>query len=395
MNANFTNDAKELTEAERARYRRSVSLTINLSALRRNLIIARRLSGGSRQFATIKADAYGHGAVAIAHALSTVDSERRGDELVGNTRKSTDAIADGFAVVTLDEALELRYSGIKQAILVLQGPQTPDACLDMLQYDLWPVIHDMQQYDWYRKHQQRGQLSAWLKVDTGMGRLGVQVAEANNILKANDGVQWKGLMTHFACADDPENPFTTQQLEKFGAVSNSFGLDKSMANSAAILAWPQTRADWARPGVMLYGCNPFEGEIPNGVALEPVMTVTAPLISVKSLSADAGVGYAQAWHCPENMPIGYVALGYGDGLPRILDKSAAVTINGKRCPIVGRVSMDSIAVDLRQVPDVALGAVVEFWGGNSPINLLAKAAGTINYELLTSIRGCRSYVTKL
>jgi alanine racemase len=296
-------------------------------------------------------------------------------------------------VVTLEEACELRDSGIRQPILVLQGPQSPDAMMQMQARELWPVIHDDRQYHWLRQDAARGRIPAWLKVDTGMGRLGFRPEAAAAILAASDGINWFGLMTHFACADEPDNPFTEQQVAVFDSVKSGKVLQRSLANSAAVLAWPQARADWARPGIMLYGCNPLNRPLPLAVSLAPVMSVRAPLISVKLMLAGAGIGYAQTWRCPEDMPIGHAAIGYRDGLPRVLDETATVSIRGRHCPIVGRVSMDSIAVDLRQVPQVQPGEAVELWGNNTSIDALAQAAGTINYELLTSIRGRRHYET--
>lgn len=386
-----------------AEYRRSVSVNIDLSAIQANLAMARQCSGGSRQFATIKADAYGHGAVSVAHALSPATDESRITE-AENAKAAVDEsptaesingshIADGFAVVSVDEALELRQSGIRQPILVLQGPQSIDACAEMKHHELWPVIHDLHQYNWYRGCAEKADLHAWLKVDTGMGRLGMTPEQANAVLAANDGVQWHGLLTHFACADEPDNPFTSQQIELFNTVSACASMQCSLANSAAVLAWPSARADWARPGIMLYGCNPLDRKLPENVTLRPAMSVSAPIISVKQLSAGAGIGYAQTYRCPEDMPIGYVALGYRDGLPRVLDKSATVTVNGASCPIVGRVSMDSVAVDLRHCPSALPGTSAEFWGNEACIDSLARAAGTINYELLTSIRGRRRYIS--
>lgn len=388
----------ELASSEKILNNRSVCIDINLAAIRANLETARLSSGGAKQFATIKADAYGHGAVAVAQALSPLAGDEiqpTRDEALVDGRQARESYADGFAVVSVDEALQLRSSGIRQPILVLQGPQSPDACVDMLHYDLWPVIHDMNQYAWYRQLKQRGELRAWLKVDTGMGRLGVQPDQAIAILSAKEGIQWTGLMTHFACADEADNPFTDHQIEQFlsvcGNVEQSGSLQQSMANSAAVLVWPRARSDWARPGIMLYGCNPLDRDLPEGVDLQMAMNVSAPLISTKMLPAGTGVGYAQTWQCPEDMPIGYVALGYRDGLPRILDSSACVNIGGALCPVVGRVSMDSIAVDLRLAASARPGDMATFWGADTSIDALAKAAGTINYELLTSIRGCRNY----
>lgn len=372
---------------------RAVSIKVDLKALRHNLAVARRCSKGSRLFATIKSDAYGHGAVAVAQALipKEADSVHRSDKPAHSTAKSG-LNADGFAVVTLNEALELRDAGIASAILVLQGPQTKSDCMEMERQNLWPVIHDLNQYAWYKQLDHKSGLNAWLKVDTGMGRLGVSLEAANRILATGDGINWMGLMTHFASADEVDNPFTQHQLVSFNSINSMASMQRSLANSAAVLAWPQTHADWVRPGIMLYGCNPLNRELPDDIKLRPVMSVSAPLISVKRLPAGAGVGYAQRWHCPENMNIGYAAVGYGDGLPRVLDDTAAVSIRGHRCPIVGRVSMDSIALDLRALPNAQIGDAVELWGQSAAIDSLAHAAGTIHYELLTSIRGKRSYI---
>ncbi len=372
------------------RHLRSVKIQIDLSAIRANLATARHCSGGSRQFATIKADAYGHGAVAVAQALSGGVDSLDSDPAISQ-REHAAGDADGFAVVTLGEAMELRQAGIRQPILVLQGPQSADACLDMQQHTLWPVIHDAEQYNWYRQCVERQELAAWLKIDSGMGRLGVQPAEAEAILARDDGIRWYGVMTHFACADELDNPFTQHQINAFNTVRYSQKLQRSLANSAAVLGWPSAQADWARPGIMLYGCNPLDRPLPEDVTLTPAMTVKAPLLAVKLMTSGSGIGYAQTYHCKEDMPVGYAAAGYRDGIPRVLDSHAAVTVAGARCPIIGRVSMDSLAIDLRNAPGASTGDLVEFWGPDASIDELARAAGTINYELLTSIRGKRSY----
>jgi alanine racemase len=250
----------------------------------------------------------------------------------------------------------------------------------------------MHQYGWYSQYRERSQLATWLKVDSGMGRLGVQPEQARDILQSNNGITWRGMLTHFACADETDNPFTDQQIDIFQSVAFDSGMDLSLANSSAVLAWPRAQADWARPGIMLYGCNPLAVELPDGVELRPAMTVCAPLISMKMMRAGSGIGYAQTWKCPEDMPVGYVALGYRDGLPRVLNESATVNVNGTKCPIIGRVSMDSVAVDLRHCAAPEPGTSVEFWGSTTSIDDLARAADTINYELLTSIRGHRDYI---
>jgi len=388
--AGFSNLIAGINQSEKLLSRRSVSITIDLSAIRNNVATARRLSSGAKLFATVKADAYGHGAIPVAHALSASSANQKETTETTSIAQS-DYFADGFAVVTIDEALELRRSGITESLLILQGPQSADAYAEMHHNKLWPVIHDMTQYESLLKFRERHSLPAWLKVDSGMGRLGVSVEEANGILRADNDIDWIGLMTHFACADETNNDFTLKQYERFKQVIIKRGMKKSLANSAAVLSWPQVHEDWVRPGIMLYGCNPLDIQLPEGIRLQHAMTVEAPLISTKTLAAGSGIGYAQRWHCPEDMPVGLVGLGYRDGVPRVLNDTASVAINGTRCRIIGRVSMDSFAVDLRPVGLVETGSRVQIWGEASPVDVLASAADTVNYELLTSIRGCRHY----
>jgi len=289
-------------------------------------------------------------------------------------------MADAFAVVTMGEAAELREAGISQPILVLQGPQTAAD---------WPLI-DSARY--------------WLKVDSGMGRLGLLPEQAAQPLcehadllqqqPAAGGALLRGVLTHFSCADEPSDNHTAQQIARFQALPLTADLELSLANSAAILAWPTARADWARPGLMLYGASPFADALPAAAGLQPVMRVTAPLIAIRRLPAGSGIGYGQAYTTSKEMTVGWVAAGYADGVPRTLNETATVSIRGQVCQVLGRVSMDSIAVDLRAVPGAALGERVELWGPNHSIAILSSAAGTINYELFTRIRGTRQYVSR-
>ena len=382
---------------------RNVRIDVDLAAVRHNLTEARRLSGGGRLFAVVKADAYGHGALAVARALSRTDLPAA-------------ARADGFAVVTSGEAMALRDSGVRQPILVLQGPCDPDDVERFVKADLWPVIHDLAQHRWYRVHARRGELRAWLKVDTGMGRLGVRPDEVAALLRAGDGIRWHGVLSHLACADEPDNAHTHGQIRRFDELDVPHGLERSLANSAAVIGWPSTRHDWGRPGLMLYGCDPRVPEAMDGrvdetggepgdeshigarrstseapPSLQPAMRVTSTLLSVKTMEAGAGVGYAQTWHCPERMPIGLARVGYADGLPRVLDERATMSVHGVDCPVVGRVSMDSVALDLRGAAQAVPGDPVELWGKSRPVDALAASAGTIAYEMLTSIRGERRH----
>lgn len=361
--------------------RRSVDIRIDLEAIRFNLGVARQLSAGGRLFAVVKADAYGHGAVPVARALSRKTS-------------GTGERADGFAVVTVGEALELRAAGIRQPVLVLQGPANDDEAHACIGADLWPVIHDLAQLEWYRGFPLRRKLEAWLKVDTGMGRLGVPPGEVAAILGAADGVRWRGVMSHLASADESDSAHARAQIETFGALDVPGRLERSLANSAGIMDWPDARHAWARPGLMLYGIDPRASSQASRSAssLRPAMSVGTTLVSVKALSAGAGIGYAQTYRCPEDMPIGLARLGYADGFPRVVDDTARVMVGGQACPVIGRVSMDSIAIDLRPMPDAIIGDDVVVWGSQLPVTALAAAAGTIAYEMLVRIRGRRRYI---
>jgi len=394
---------------------RGVTVTVDLDAIRANLVAARRLSNGGKVFAVVKADAYGHGAIPVATALSRCDMP-------------AESRADGFAVVTTAEALALRAARIDRPILVLQGPlDAADATLSA-EAGLWPVIHDVEQHAWYRDwcrtraaertggrageraaagaagraasggpaDASRSAPDAWLKVDTGMGRLGVRPDAVGRLLGADDAIRWRGVLSHLACADEPGSEHARGQIDAFAALDVPRGLARSLANSAAVLAWPDACHDWARPGLMLYGCDPLiatprEDGMPRAT-LRPAMRVTTTLLSVKVMEAGQGVGYAQTWRCSERMRVGLARVGYADGLPRVLDERARVRIGGADCPIVGRVSMDSIALDLRAAPQARIGDEVELWGATLAVDALADAAGTIAYELLTGIRGRRRLV---
>ena len=358
--------------------RRAVRIRIDLDAVRRNLDLARRLANGARAFAVVKADAYGHGALELARALDA---------------------ADGFAVVGLGEAEALRAGGIRRPILVMQGPHARGDAARFAELGLWPAVHRPEQHRWLADAGARAgrEIEAWLKVDTGMGRLGVMPEEVPALLGAS-GVAWVGVMSHLASADAPGSADVREQIRRLEALDLPGTLARSLANSAAAVAWPGTGHDWIRPGIMLYGANPLDGAaLPEGVELAPAMTVTAPLISVKVLPRGHRVGYSGTYACPEDMPVGHVAIGYADGLPRGLEVGegaqarADVSIGGRRCPLVGRVSMDSIAIDLRPAPDARIGDEAVIWGPGQPVERLARAAGTIPYELLTGIRGERRW----
>ena len=346
---------------------RRTQVHIDLPALRHNLQQVRRLAPDSRVMAAIKANGYGHGLERVALALPD---------------------ADGFGVASIDEALELRAIGVKQAITLLEGFFHADELPLVEQHALDLVLHHASQVAELQRHTFSQPLRVWLKIDTGMHRLGVEPAQVAGLwqqLLSHPGLLPLGQMTHLACADELESPMTWQQLALFAELTQTLGGIKAIANSAGIIAWPQSHAEWVRPGIMLYGVSPLLGNHGAAHDLRPVMTLRSELIATRWIAAGEAVGYGATWRCPEAMPVGVVAVGYGDGYPRHARNGTPVLLNGHEVPLIGRVSMDMITVDLRSQPEARIGDPVVLWGRGLPIERVAEAADTIAYELLCGI----------
>ena len=346
---------------------RATRAVINLSALRHNLSIARRHAPDSRIMAIIKANGYGHGSVAVAQALNQ---------------------ADAFGVACLDEAITLREAGVAQPIVLLEGV-VHAADLNLVRgYQLELVVHHPVQIG-LLEQESGSAIPVWLKLDTGMHRLGItppQVTEMLQRLGQLEAVaQPVRLMTHLANADDRQDDTTPQQLERFDSATADLRLETSIANSAGILAWPDTHRDWVRPGIMLYGVSPFVDSSAAEHDLQPVMTLQSELIAVNQQRQGEPIGYGGTYRCPADMPVGVVAIGYGDGYPRHAPSGTPVLVNGQRVPLIGRVSMDMICVDLRDCPKAAIGDPVVLWGAGLPVEEIASLAGTIGYELLCQV----------
>ncbi len=355
-------------------YPRSVNVTVHLDAISHNYL-ALRNKANSKAFAVVKADAYGHGADAVASYLSSV--------------------ADGFAVVTVGEAVAVRDVGVSQPILVMQGPQDASDLDAIFEYGLWPALHDEAQIELTLAHRNALDIEPWLKVDTGMGRLGVSLASAATHLQQNL-LRWRGVMSHLASADLIDRSLTQTQSTRLAELIANNDIETSLANSAGVLAWPVAKRDWARVGIGMYGCHPVAGHSDAADLLKPAMSVQAPIVSVKPIKAGATIGYAETYSCTADTLVAFVAMGYADGLPRVLDESADVLLQGVRCPIIGRVSMDSIAIDCRPLKEnrqraPRLGDLATLWGPGQPVDRLAESAGTISYELLVGVHGRRSY----
>ncbi len=342
---------------------RPIQAVIHRAALTHNLGVARRHAPRAKVMAVIKANAYGHGLLTAARAL---------------------AGADGFAVLELDAAVRLREAGFTQPILLLEGYFGPGEAPLFHQHGLSAVIHCPEQLEMLPAF--RPPLDVFLKLDTGMHRLGFQggrFAAALERVAAAAAVRSVTLMTHFARADEPGG--VVEQLARFQALTGHLALPRSLANSAAILCHPDTHADWVRPGIMLYGASPFANRPAAEFGLRPAMTLSAEVIAVQELARGERVGYGAAFEAPQPMRVGIVACGYADGYPRHAGTGTPVLVDGQRTRTLGRVSMDMLCVDLGGMPGAGVGSRVTLWGEGLPVDEVAAAAGTIGYELLCAV----------
>ncbi len=342
---------------------------IDLDAFRHNYLLAKSLSPDARAVAVVKANGYGHGAAVLASALPE---------------------ADCFGVACLEEALQLRQAGIRQPILLLEGFFEPEELPVIVAQELDIVIHSADQLACFLDYPGAASPRVWLKIDTGMHRIGL---EPKSFRQACDQLRVSGrageivAMTHFAAADDPDNEFTETQLQLFDRSLQGAGIATSLANSAALVSGPRYQGNWVRPGIMLYGANPFIGPHEIASRIRPVMTLSSRIIAVRQVAAGEGVGYSWTWRAPAAARVATVAMGYGDGYPRHVENGTPVLVNGEIAPIVGRVSMDMITVDITGLPTAGVGDPVIFWGAGLPAWEIARRAETIAYELFTGITG--------
>lgn len=343
---------------------RAARALIDRSALRHNFQRVREAAPHSRILAVIKANAYGHGAVTVAQTL--------GD-------------ADGFGVACVDEGLMLRAAGIDKTIVSLQGFKSESELVKAAAHNIDLTVHDAYQVELLAAARRAGPLGVWLKVDTGMARLGFapdKLAAIHRTLSDLPAVASAPvLMTHLACADDRDSDYSRHQLDTFERAVEALTGARSIANSAGILAWPDSHEDWVRPGIMLYGGSPFIDDTAEDAGLKPVMTLVAPLITRRWMRKGEPVGYGNSWLAPEAMPIGVAAIGYADGYPRHASTGTPVLINGRRTQLVGRVCMDMITIDLRGC-NARAGDEVTLWGKGLPVDEVARCATTVGYELL-------------
>ena len=347
---------------------RATVAKINLDALRHNYRKAAVMAGDAKAMAVIKADGYGHGIRDVARALQ------------GHAPK--------FAVACLEEALAIRAAGVTTPVALLQGPHSERDLATSARENFEPVVHSEHQLLWLQNAKAIPAL--WIKVNTGMNRLGFapeQLADVMSGLSAAGLLpKLTGFVTHFACADDAESDNTARQTECFVRATEPWpDLARSVANSAAHFLPGQALFDWTRPGIMLYGGSPMTGTLGPDLGLESVMTLEAGLISVRMIKAGESVGYGGSWTASAPTPMGIVAIGYGDGYPRHAGTDTPAWVNDRRVRLIGRVSMDMLAVDLTNAQDARPGDRVELWGPHVSVDEIAQHAGTISYELLTGV----------
>lgn len=344
---------------------RPILATVSQQALAHNLNVVKQLAPRSKVMAVVKANGYGHGLFNVAHGLNE---------------------ADGFAVLGLNEAIDLREAGFTQTILLLEGVFDARELNIAASYYVDVVVHCQQQIDMLLQASLIAPVHVHLKMNTGMNRLGFPPSAyrlAYDALTACMNVSGITLMTHFATAD--EEIGIDAPLDVFSRITQSLPNPKSVANSASILRYQEAHLDWVRPGIMLYGASPVSATPVEYFNLKPVMQFTSQLIAVQTLAVGESVGYGQRFTATKTTRIGIVACGYADGYPRHAPNATPIAVNGKLTQTVGRVSMDMLFCDITDIPEANIGAAVELWGSTVPVDAVADASGTVGYELLCAI----------
>ena len=344
---------------------RPIRVRIDSAALRHNLGAARLRAPRSRICAVVKANAYGHGLARAARAF---------------------AAAEGLALIELEAALELRRTGERRPILLLQGFFSPEELEPIAAHGLTTVVHDPEQLAMLEEARLPGRIAVVAKLNTGMNRLGFPVEDLSGVLdrlRNCPGVGAVALMTHFADADGKRG--VRWQLERFEAATTGVDLPRSLANSAALLRYPESHKDWVRPGIMLYGCSPFPDESAEALGLKPAMTLASELIAVRDLRPGDSVGYGGTYTASGPMRIGIVACGYADGYPRHAPTGTPILVCGRRTRTLGRVAMDMLFADLTGIPEAAVGSPATLWGEGLSADEVAASAGTVSYELLCAL----------
>jgi alanine racemase len=352
---------------------RLIRAIVDTTALCQNLAAIRTRAPGCKVMAVVKANAYGHGLVSAALAL---------------------ADADSFAVARLEEGVALRAAGVRAPIVLLEGVVNAEQLNEAAHHGFELVVHDPAHLALLEAYRGAERCVLWIKIDTGMNRLGFRpeafLAAYRRVEALKPAPLEVRVLTHLARADERDADMTLEQVARFEAalapvVSRGASLVTSIGNSAGTLGWPQARGDWVRPGLALYGVSPFADEPGTRFGLRPAMTLQSTVIGVRQVLRGETVGYGGAWTAARNSTIAIVACGYGDGLPWSLPSGTPVLVAGSRAELIGRVSMDMIAIDVTDLPPVAMGDAAILWGHALPVEDMAKRAGTIPYELLCAV----------
>ena len=342
---------------------------INTTALLHNVHRVREFAPNKKIIAMVKANAYGSHLPAVVNTL--------------------EGQVDALGVACLEEAMQIRKLGVRTPCVLFQGVFNQEEYKIASLENFQCVIHQQQQVEWLINSNLPTKLKVWIKINTGMQRLGFEVEEYQKVyhtLLHSTSVHHEiGVMTHLACADEPCHPSNALQLARFNAINFPPQVVRSVANSAAIIALPHTHADVVRPGIMLYGISPFPEQTGQELGLIPVVSLKSKITAIHNYPANVPIGYGNTWSTPESSRIGVVSIGYGDGYPRHIKENTPVWLNGKLVPIVGRVSMDILTINITYCQNVNLGDSVELWGVHLPIEEIAKCAGTIPYELITQL----------
>jgi alanine racemase len=344
---------------------RPIQASFDLAALKNNFAIARRHAGSAALMAVVKANAYGHGLLRVARSL---------------------ADADAFALLELDDAVRLRDAGYRQRILLLEGCFSAAELPEIMHHGFTIMVHAREQLQMLKTVRSDKKIDVFLKFNTGMNRLGFPAADAASVIEEVKALPCVGkivLTTHFSDAEGVSG--VDWQLREFEERVARPGYERSLANSAALLRFPEAHGDWVRPGLMLYGASPLEDVSAKKLGLKPVMTLKSAIIAIQQLKAGDTVGYGSLFSADRNMRVGVIACGYADGYPRHAYNGVPVLVEGVRAPMAGRVSMDMLCVDLTNVPHASVGSPAVLWGEGLPVEEVAAAAGTVSYELMCAL----------
>lgn len=349
---------------------RSAIAILSTENLHHNMCLIKERVKPAKVIAMVKANAYGHGIRSVSQRL--------------------DGVADVLGVASIDEALALRQAGVKASIMLIQGVFEPNELLIASTERFQVVFNNSTQLDWLEKSKLPVPLTTWVKVNSGMGRLGFQLDDARAALDRLQSYRNTEkpikIMSHFACAEDPTHPLTQQQIKNFQQFIKETQTEYSFCNSGGILNFPECHYDYVRPGLLLYGVSPLKDKSAEALGFRPVMTVQSSLIAVQTMQKGDSIGYGARFVCPEKMPVGIIAFGYGDGYPITAKDGTPILVNNTQCQLAGRVSMDMIAVDLRACPDAKIGDPVVLWGSGLPLETVAANTANISWDILTGVQ---------